>query len=228
MVSVRRSSLFRSVGKKLIAVALFLAGAMVLADLSLSPIIESVTTYECHAALDQLINRSVSDELKQEETEYGKLVELVTGDNGEIISVESNSVNINLLKAGISERMNRELRDFAALEIMIPIGTLTGIQMLHGKGFNVGMTVTPIGYADTRLKSEFTSAGLNQTHHRILVEITVKADAIVLGYSTDVTITTTVVAAETIIVGKVPDAYTHVTSYDDDLMGTLQDYGAQL
>lgn len=217
---------FRSIGKKFIAVALIIFGLTFLTDLSIRPIIESVNAYECHLAVSEIINKAVGEELANEEINYSKLVNLTTNSDGEVISVESNVNNINCLKTNISKRMDKELDSFKDLDILIPIGTLTGIQLLHGKGFDVGMTVSPLGYAKTEIISEFKNAGLNQTQHRILIEISVSADAIIPGFSTDVNVTTSIVAAETIIVGRVPDAYTHVISYDDDIMGALQDYGA--
>ncbi len=222
----RTRPFFRSIGKKLIALALIILGIAFLTDLSLRPIIETVNAYECQAAISRIINEAVSDELANEKVDYSKLVNLTTNSDGEVISVESNVANINYLKTHIAKRVGNELEGFPELDIRIPIGTLTGIQLLHGKGFDVGLTVNPLGFAQTKIISDFKSTGLNQTRHRILIEITVAADAIIPGFSTDVSVTTSIVAAETIIVGRVPDAYTHVISYDDDMIGMLQDYNA--
>ena len=101
-----------------------------------------------------------------------------------------------------------------------------GLQLLHGKGFNVGMSVTPLGYATTTIISEFTEAGINQTLHRIIIEINADVDAIIPGFETRVPVKTSIVAAETVIVGRVPDAYTHVITQSGELAGTLNDYGA--
>ncbi len=228
MMSAKTRSILRSVGFKLIAVSLIFMGLAVLADLSIRPIVESVNAYECQIAVSEMINTAVSEELSREEINYGKLVDLTTNSDGEVVSVESNVVNINRMKTGISERMDRELRRFPSIDVQIPVGTLTGLQLLHGRGFDVGMTVSPMGYAMTKIVSEFTEAGINQTRHRILIEVRVAADAIIPGYSTEVTVVTTVVAAETIIIGRVPDAYTHVVSSDQELVGTLEDYEADI
>ena len=58
------------------------------------------------------------------------------------------------------------------------------------------------------------------------VEVT--ADAVIPGFTSRVPVSASIVAAETIIVGKIPDAYTHVVAGDTDLVGLLQDYGAVL
>ncbi len=227
MLSEKSRSLLRSAGKKLISVSLIFIGAILLVDISFRPIVEKVNYYECTAVLTELINAAVTDELQREDIDYRKLVELSTNSDGELVSVESNVANINRLKTSISSRLDRDLQRLSAVEISIPVGTLIGVQMLHGKGFDVGMSVQPLGYASTAIISEFTEAGINQTRHRIVIQITAKADAIIPGFTTDVKVTTSIVAAETIIIGRVPEAYTRVVSGDSDLVGNLIDFKAE-
>ncbi len=226
MLSDKARARLRSLGFKLIAVSLILMGLAVLIDLSFQPIVESVNAYECQLVVSEIITDAIDEELSREDIDYSKLVNLSTNSEGEIISVESNVVNINKMRNGISQRLERELHRIKQIDIGIPIGTLSGIQMLHGRGFEVGMTVEPMGYPQTKIISEFNDAGINQTQHRIIIDVTVIADAVIPGYSTTVKVHTTIVAAETVIIGRVPEAYTHVVSEDADLVGMLQDYGA--
>ncbi len=218
-------SFFRKLGIKLIAVGMVLTGLLVLMDLSFRPIIETVNAYECHEMVSRVINDAVLAELENENADYTKLVSLTTNPDGEVISLESNVMNINKLKTRIVQRLEREIERLPEVDIQIPIGTLLGIQLLHGKGFCVGMTVQPMGFATASIISEFSEAGLNQTLHRIVIEINADVDAIIPGFSTRVPVKTTIVAAETVIVGRVPNAYTHVVA-SEELDGYLNDYGA--
>lgn len=216
---------FRKLGMKLIAVGMVLTGLLVIMDLSFRPIIETVNAYECHEMVTRVINDAVFAELENENADYSKLVNLTTNADGEVISLESNVMNINKLKTRIAQRLEREIERLSEVYIQIPIGTLLGIQLLHGKGFCVGMTVQPMGFATASIISEFSEAGLNQTLHRIVIEIKAEVDAIIPGFSTRVPVKTTIVAAETVIVGRVPNAYTHVVA-SESLDGYLNDYGA--
>ena len=210
---------------KLIAVGMVFTGLLVIMDLSFRPIIETVNAYECHEMVSRVINDAVLAELENEGADYTKLVTLTTNADGEVISLESNVMNINKLKTRIAQRLEREIERLSEVDIQIPIGTLLGIQLLHGKGFSVGMTVQPMGFATASIISEFSDAGLNQTLHRIVIEIKADVDAIIPGFSTRVPVKTTIVAAETVIVGRVPNAYTHVVA-SESLDGYLNDYGA--
>lgn len=216
---------FRKLGMKLIAVGMVLTGLLVIMDLSFRPIIETVNAYECHEMVTRVINDAVLAELENENADYSKLVNLTTNADGEVISLESNVMNINKLKTRIAQRLEREIERLSEVDIQIPIGTLLGIQLLHGKGFSVGMTVQPMGFTTASIISEFSDAGLNQTLHRIVIEINAEVDAIIPGFSTRVPVKTTIVAAETVIVGRVPNAYTHVVA-SESLDGYLNDYGA--
>ncbi len=226
MIKQKTRAFLRKLGVRLIAAAMIMIGLILLVDLSFRPVVEKVNAYECHAAVTRIINDAVLSELERCGAEYSTLVDLATNNDGEVISVQSNVMNINKMKTSIVDRVEREIERLSAIEIQIPIGTLLGIQLLHGRGFTVGMSVKPLGYASTAVISEFTQAGINQTRHRILIEISATVDAIIPGYSTEVPVTTTIVAAETIIVGRVPEAYTHVVTESEELVGLLQDYGA--
>ena len=228
MLRQKTRNILRKLGARLIAAALILTGLLLLTDLSFRPVVEKVNAYECHAAVARIINEAVLSELEKSGADYSKLVYLTTNNDGEVISVESNVMNINRLKTSVADRIEREIERLSAIEIQIPIGTLMGIQLLHGRGFNVGMSVKPLGYASTSVISEFTQAGINQTRHRIIIEISANVDAVIPGFSTEVPVTTSIVAAETVIVGRVPDAYTHVITESEELAGTLEDYSAAL
>lgn len=218
-------SFFKKLGIKLIAAGMVMTGLLVILDLSFRPVIETVNAYKCHELVNRLINDAVSAEIENENAGYSNLVNLTANAEGEIMSLESNVMNINKLKTRIVQRLEREIARLPEVDIQIPIGTLLGIQLLHGKGFGVGMTVQPVGYASASIISEFSEAGLNQTLHRIVIEIDADVDAIIPGYSTRVPVKTTIVAAETVIVGRVPNAYTHVVA-SESLDGYLNDYGA--
>lgn len=222
----KRRKFLNRLGLKLIAAAFILIGLFLIAEASFRPMIEEINAFECHETVARIINDAVIAELERSGADYSSLVTLSMNAEGEVTSVQSNVVNINRLKTNVAERVEREIERLSEVDIQIPIGTLLGVQLLHGKGFNVGMSVAPLGYATTTIISEFTEAGINQTLHRIVIEISADVDALIPGYETRVPVKTSIVAAETVIVGRVPDAYTHVITESGELAGTLNDYGA--
>ena len=50
-------------------------------------------------------------------------------------------------------------------------GSFTGFKLLAGKGPGVKITISSIGSVETDLKSEFISQGINQTLHRVYLQV---------------------------------------------------------
>ena len=50
-------------------------------------------------------------------------------------------------------------------------GSFTGFKLLAGKGPGIKIRITPIGNVETDLKSEFITQGINQTLHRIYLQV---------------------------------------------------------
>ena len=73
----------------------------------------------------------------------------------------------------------------------------------------------PIGHVETKYSSEFESAGINQTRHKIYVKVKTTVRVIIPLKSNDIEVTNEVPIAETIIVGKTPN-----TAVQLDLNGT--------
>ncbi len=79
--------------------------------------------------------------------------------------------------------------------------------MLSGRGPGVKIRISSIGNIDTNLNSEFTSQGINQTLHRIYVDISCNVKVLTPFKDIERKITNKVLLAENVIVGNIPDTY---------------------
>lgn len=214
-------------GIKLLAVGIIIVLATLLIDMRIRPIIMQISSYQCQTIATRIINQAVYDEINSELFSYDKLVVLSTNETGEIVSIESNMININKLKTAVTQQVNEALKAISKQQVNVAIGTLSGMQIFYGKGLTIPIVLTPGGYVNSKLISEFTNSGINQTLHRIVLEINVDISAIIPGYTSSVKVSTSFIIAETIIVGRVPEAYTHVINESADLIGEIVDYQAQ-
>jgi len=221
-----RSGKKHRLGLKLIAFALIIIGLVILIDLRVRPIIEKTASYQSKILATRIINDAVYGELENEDLGYNDLVTVVYNDLGAISSIESNMVNINRLKAKLTKTVNSRLENLDAHDLSISLGTISGFSAFYNQGPLIPVTVRPEGYVETSLISVFKEAGINQTLHRILIEIKVDISAIIPGYSASAEVKTEFVAAETVIVGSVPEGYTHIITGGEDLMGIINDYSA--
>ncbi len=107
----------------------------------------------------------------------------------------------------MTEAVNARLSAIPDQNVSIPLGTLSGIEFLSGRGPRVKLKMLPSSYVESALVNKFDTAGINQTQHQIMIEFTVTMTAILAPYSTTVDVVTNVCIAETIIIGTVPDTY---------------------
>ncbi|MEG2234726.1 MAG: sporulation protein YunB, partial [Oscillospiraceae bacterium] len=153
-------------------------------------------------------NKAVVAELERLYVDYDGLVTVVKDPvSGQIIAIETNAVEVNKLKAILTDAVNDKLAGITEQSVRIPIGTLTGIEILSGRGPKIRLKMLPSSYVETNLVNKFDTAGINQTHHQIMIEFKVKMTAILAPYSTSVDVSTNVCIAETVIIGAVPNTY---------------------
>ena len=69
------------------------------------------------------------------------------------------------------------------------------------------MHILSIRNSDATFSSHFSQAGINQTLHKLTMEVSVDVAVLVLGRTESFTVTSEVVVAETVIVGAVPETY---------------------
>lgn len=226
-MSVQRVRKKRRFGIKLLAVFFIIAGILVLVDMRVRPIIEKTAAYQSKVLATRIINDTVYTELENSDYEYDDLVTVTYNSDNLVSAIESNMVSINKIKAKVTKSVNDELTKIDQHDLSLALGTVSGFTSLYNQGPLIPVKVQPEGYVETSLISAFQSAGINQTLHRILLTVNVDISAIIPGYTASATVETTFVIAETVIVGNVPGAYTHVISGNDDLIGLINDYSSQ-
>ena len=89
----------------------------------------------------------------------------------------------------------------------MPFGSFTGFKMLAGRGPGVKITISSVGDVETDLRSEFTAQGINQTLHRVYLQV--KCDVNILTPFDNISreITNQVLLMENVIVGNIPNTY---------------------
>ena len=127
--------------------------------------------------------------------------------DGTVSNVELDSVEMNRMKARLTEAVSNRLMSLENQDVAIPLGTLLGWQLLAGRGPEVHLQIVPASFVESNVVDTLETAGINQTQHRVCIRFTVEMSAILPGYSTSVDVTDEVCVAQTLIVGQVPEFY---------------------
>ena len=89
----------------------------------------------------------------------------------------------------------------------MPFGSFTGFKMLVGRGPGVKITISSVGDVETDLRSEFTAQGINQTLHRVYLQVKCNVNILTPFDNISREITNQVLLMENVIVGNIPNTY---------------------
>lgn len=172
-------------------------------------------------------NEAIVNILENGNITYTDIVNLSNNSDGYVTSLEIDILQVNNLKSKISSEISRIIAEKELYDISVPIGTFFGNTYTNGLGPMVKfkMQVTTTAFVD--FSHVFKSAGINQVLHIVNVDIDINGSLVVVGYNKSISTSTTAIAAQTVIVGKTPDAFTNVVeSQTDNTGGLINDYGA--
>ncbi len=179
-----------------------------------NPIIIEVSEASIRSLTSKSVNSAVQSVINNTNI-YDELIQINTDSEGNITNFQVKSILINRLGKEIGKAALQNLETEGSSGVEIPLGTLTGVPIFVGLGPELNFKVHPIGTFSSTFSSEFISAGINQTNHRIYLNIKSSVNLVMPTASKNVTTNTQILLCESIIVGKVPDTYLNSSSLDE-------------
>ena len=141
--------------------------------------------------------------------DYDYFVDLGVSVDGQVTSLNANMSRINAFSAALLDYVGQ--LDRKNLRVSIPLGNLSGSSLLLGRGPEVEIQMIMLTSPHIAFRSELSAAGINQTEHRLLLDVVVDIDVLVPWGSVKTQATTEVLIAQTVIVGRVPNLYMNTT-----------------
>ena len=154
-----------------------------------------------------LTNDAIAKQIAAGNIQYDRIVYFEKDLDGRITALKTNMTEINRLKTDILNIINDEILALDTSDIGIPVGSLFLSEIFSGKGPAIPVYILSIRNSDASFESTFSQAGINQTLHKLIMEVSVDVAVLVLGQTSSFTITSEVVVAETVIVGDVPNTF---------------------
>ena len=180
-----------------IGLALFVIGRI---EAEVRPLAELLAEANVKNAVTALVNQAVEETLAAEAVAYDDLVTLKTDSGGYITAMTTNSVKLNTLRTEILGAILEQVNS-------LDIGSLTGLSWANDRGPGIPVQVLSAAVPEVSFRNVFTSAGINQTLHQVMLEVSVQVKLHLPGGTTETLVEAQVCAAETVIVGQVPGAY---------------------
>lgn len=200
----------KKVRKKLLKFLAFLLVVLMLLILFMinfvNPIIKETGESKIKESNNYVVNDAIASAMRGTVT-YDDLVSIVTDSSGKIVMLQANSIQINVLSRKVIEQAYSLLIERLKAPLSIPLGSFSGLPILSGVGPRVKIDVLPYGSVGCMFLSKFESAGINQTVHKIYLEVT-SSITIVLPYNkVSVDNVSEVLICESLIIGEIPHTY---------------------
>ena len=192
--------------------------------LHLRPLLVNLATARCSNTVHRIVVAAVNDAVENGWMEYGKLVRFDKDSDGHVTALQSNMAEFNRLQTAVADDVLERLAQASVSDLTVPLGTLTGSPLLAGRGPCLHVRMQSVGTATARFDNQFSSSGINQTRHRIILDVDVHVSILLPGLTTYTKVSNEISVAETVIVGGVPETYTYFSTTPDEIENYADEY----
>ena len=205
-------------GKLLLAALLVLTacGAAAFAcflKLTLEPNMEDMAKIRAEVLVSRTVTRVLADQFQQEISQED-LFSVTKDTEGAMSMVQADSAKINLLMSRISAQLQESFQDMKSEKFFVPVGSLLGSRFLSQTGPQICIHVIPLSVSAMDFRTEF------ETQYKIYIVLNCRIK-MAAPFSTQIFQTkSTVLLAEAVILGKVPDSYVVVP--EDDILDATE------
>ena len=158
----------------------------------------------------------ISNEEAMKEHTYDELFTLEKDKDGNITMIKSNIIAINEIISDVAVKIQNKINQRGRENIEIALGSFTGFKLLSGKGPGVPIKISSIGNVETDLRSEFSEKGINQTLHRVYLQVDCEVSILTPYNSITEKVSNQVLLIENVIVGKIPSTYYNLEGFDSN------------
>lgn len=154
---------------------------------------------------------------------YNDLMDIEKDANQKVTFMKYNTIMINQLVSQVTKNIQKRIDNAPTTMVYINYGSVSGITILKNFGPKFEIELESAGSINTQLKSEFQSVGVNQTIHKIYLEISTNIGILTPIGSYNKEVNSKVLLTEAIIVGEVPQTYYNLEGIrEDDILNVLE------
>ncbi len=196
----------------IVAIILVVAVGVLLisAEIRISNVRGKLISYAAKNAASAAATVGIEKSLETDRVRYADLVKFGRDRNGNIVSVSTDAYYLNKIGNNIGDEVDKQINEMKSYVLKIPVSVLFSEQFINGRGPKMPVIFVMTGITTTDFENEFTAAGVNQTHHRIMLNIKINTYVIYSGNVIVVPYETNVCVAESIVVGITPQTFAEI------------------
>lgn len=178
------------------------------------PIFDTLCKDKAKSIATIISNEEATNVMK--EHTYDELFTLEKDKDGNITMIKSNIIAINEIISDVAVKIQNTINQRGRENIEIALGSFTGFKLLSGKGPGVPIKISSIGNVETDLRSEFSEKGINQTLHRVYLQVDCEVSILTPYNSITEKVSNQVLLIENVIVGKISSTYYNLEGFDSN------------
>lgn len=209
---------------RLLAIFLLLSFLGALVTLRIRPVMLQYASNLVQYTATRAINDAMQDKIYQHRAEYQELVVLDRDNDNRVTALKTDAIAINRIKTETVDTLYDALNQLESTALNIPVGTIFAPHYCSGLGPKIKLGMAGLGFASADFISAFTQAGINQTRHRLILEVRADVSVLTPLGSQTTSVTSRFNVTDTVIVGTVPDQYTYIDDTEQSLLGKINDY----
>lgn len=187
----------------------------------MNPIFEQVSTYEAKKLATFVANDQTTKVMQN--YNYDSMFTIEKDEEGNVSMIQMNMYRVNIIISDIAYYIQEQMKEPENSTVSIPMGNLLGVDLFSGYGPSIKMKVVLLGSVETDLRSEFIAKGINQTLHRVYLQIDCPVQILSSYKTLEENISNQFLLAENVIVGKIPSTYYNLEGFEkpEDTMETI-------
>lgn len=178
----------------------------IIIERNLKDTIQTVANAKAVQLATETINQAVAEKLVGS-VDYRELIYTVQDSNGRLVLMQANTVKLNKIASDTTLAVQKKLQELSNERFNIPFGQALGSTLLASYGPLIKVVIVPVGTVQVKVSDDFEEAGINQTKHRLLLNVKTKVKIVIPLASSEAVVETQVPITETVIVGEVPQTY---------------------
>ncbi|MGI6701595.1 MAG: sporulation protein YunB [Christensenellales bacterium] len=184
------------------------------------PVIATMCEAEVRALAVSGINNAIHIVI-DEGLNYQDFVSIQRNNDNEITMIQLNFVKINRLARDLANLSEASIKTINEQTVELPLGAFTGSPVLAGFGPKIDIKLLPIGSVMCDFISNFDDMGINQTRHRLYVDIKTTICIVLPLDDIPLEIDMKVMVVENIIIGEVPETFVKTTQAELDELNLM-------
>lgn len=213
----KKKAVYKKALISILVIIVFINIILYAVDKTITPSVMSIAESEMKAQALDIINKNIL-EIYSSKFDYDKIMNFEKDSSGNIVMMQADTLKLNNIACNISVKCQNDLREYGKLGIKVPLGYVFKNNIISNVGPSISVKMEPIGSIEVKYKSEFQGAGINQSIHRIYVQVKTSMKVMSPTESSDIQIDNEVPLSETVIIGKVPNTS---LNFDLERSGTI-------